>query len=207
MAYRESGSLEGAQPSGLTAKRQPSILVPDARRSFRKPLGRIVSAALTCAVLVGVSVRFIDRPVATWVHAHLGDTRFDWFKAHYDGHLLSIGPFGLMAGPSQALGPVAVLVLAILAVAGAAGWRPKMRGRIIVALTMSVFAAMQINSIVKTVFGRTWPESWLGSNPSWIRDGVFGFFPLSRRSRLGLLPVRPHDGHHDAGHDPVGCVA
>jgi membrane-associated phospholipid phosphatase len=28
---------------------------------------------------------------------------------------------------------------------------------------------------LKGVFGRTWPESWAGFNPSWIRDGVYGF--------------------------------
>jgi membrane-associated phospholipid phosphatase len=98
------------------------------------------------------------------------------FKASYDGHLLVIGPFSLMASPAQALGPFAVFVLAILAVAAAAGWGPKMRGRIVLALILSIFAAMEINSVAKSVFGRTWPESWLGDNPSWIRDGVFGFF-------------------------------
>jgi len=43
---------------------------------------------------------------------------------------------------------------------------------------VSVFAANEINSFLKGLFGRTWPESWLGDNPSWIRDGVFGFFPF-----------------------------
>ena len=147
-----------------------------------------MGAAVTCALLVGVSVLLVDRPVATWVHHHLGDARFRWFTARYDGHLLPVGPFSLMAGPAQALGPLAVSVFVILAVAAAAGWRPKMPGRIALALTLSVFAAMEINSILKSVFGRTWPESWLGNNPSWIRDGTYGFFLFHGGTGWGSFP-------------------
>lgn len=170
MTYREAGLLKDAPKADLAEKRRSSL-----PQNLYKPLQGILGAAASCALLVGVSVQLIDRPVATWVHEHLGDARFDWFKARYDGHLLAIGPFSFMAGPAQALGPLAVVVFAALAVAAATGWRPKVRGRIILVLTLAVFAVMEINSIVKSVFGRTWPESWLGNNPSWIRDGVFGF--------------------------------
>jgi membrane-associated phospholipid phosphatase len=152
--------------------------VASLRESLRKPMLRVVVAASSCAVLVSLSARLIDRPVSTWVHEHLGDRRFALFTSSYDGHQLVVGPFSLMAGPAQALGPLAVFVLAILAVAAASGWRPKMRGRVILALSLSVLAAIEINRETKTVFGRTWPESWLNDNPSWIRDGVFGFFPF-----------------------------
>jgi hypothetical protein len=136
-----------------------------------KPLARIAGAVAACAVLVGLSAELIDRPMATWVHEHLGDARFDWFTAYYGGNPLAVGPFSLMASPAQALGPLAVLVIAMLAIATAIGRRPRMRGRIILALAVSVFAAGKINALAKWVFGQTWPESWLGNNPSWIRDG------------------------------------
>jgi membrane-associated phospholipid phosphatase len=32
--------------------------------------------------------------------------------------------------------------------------------------------------ILKWSCGRTWPETWIYDNPSYIRDGVYGFFPL-----------------------------
>ncbi len=38
--------------------------------------------------------------------------------------------------------------------------------------------ALEVNQEMKIVSGRTWPESWLGDNPSWIRDGVFEFAPF-----------------------------
>ena len=45
----------------------------------------------------------------------------------------------------------------------------------------------EIVAISKGLFGRTWPESWLGNNPSWIRDGVFRFFPFHGGAGLGFL--------------------
>src|SRR5271154_2145787 len=72
-------------------------------------------------------------------------------------------------------------------------WTPATRGRMAkiekktkrypgdltaIALCLSVFASLIISGIAKEAFGRTWPESWLGDNPSWIRDGMYGFFPF-----------------------------
>jgi membrane-associated phospholipid phosphatase len=143
-----------------------------------KPLLRIGGAAVSCAFLVVISVRLIDRPVATWVHEHLGDSRFAWLRLYRDGHLLPIGPFSFMAGPAEALGPLALFVLVLLALAATAGWRPKARARAVLAVCLSVIVALEVNREIKIVFGRTWPESWLGDNPSWIRDGVFEFSPF-----------------------------
>lgn len=157
-------------------------------RSLRKPLLRIGSAAATCAILVVVSATLVDRPVATWVHEHLRDERFGWFTGTYGGHLLRVGPFSLMAGPAQALEPLAALVFAVLAVAALAGSHPGIRGRIVLALCLAVFAEMGMNNVAKTVFGRTWPESWMGDNPSWMRDGVFGFFPFHQGPGWGSFP-------------------
>ena len=157
-------------------------------RSIRKPSLGIGGAAVTCVILVVVSATLFDRPVATWVHKHLGDRRFGWFTATYDGHLLTLGPFSLMAAPAQALGPIAAFVFAVLAIAALTGWRPGIQARIVLALCLAVFAVAGINSIAKMVFGRTWPESWMGDNPSWIRDGVFGFFPFHQGPGWGSFP-------------------
>ena len=35
--------------------------------------------------------------------------------------------------------------------------------------------AETIKNGLKFVFGRTWPETWVNNNPSFIRDGVYGF--------------------------------
>jgi PAP2 superfamily len=118
----------------------------------------------------------------------LGDAQFALFTMSYHGHSLAIGPFSLMAAPAEALGRVAPFVLMILAAAALAGWRPKRHGRIVLVLGLSVLVAIGINGQVKSAFGRTWPESWLGGNPSWIGDGVFGFFPFHGGSGWRSFP-------------------
>ena len=148
----------------------------------------MVGAAATCALSVGVSLAMIDRPVATWVHGHLGNERFGWFVANFHGHPLRFGPFSVMAGPAEALLPLGAFAFIVMAIAAWAGWRPAIRGRIAVALCLSVFASQGITSVVKEAFGRTWPESWLEDNPSWIRDGVFGFFPFHGGMGWGSFP-------------------
>jgi membrane-associated phospholipid phosphatase len=188
MATRQSGS-----PQNVTA----SLSEPTPRslawrvtelRTRQKPLLGIVSNAATCAILVVASATLVDRPVATWVHEHLGDARFGWFTGNYGGYLLTLGPFSLMAAPAQALESLAVLVFLVLVVAASTGWLPGIRARIVLTLCLAIFAVTAITSVAKAVFGRTWPESWLGDNPSWIRDGVFGFFPFHQGAGWGSFP-------------------
>jgi len=188
MASRESGLLQDVAAGDLEPKRRPWAWTTTGLRSLRKLSLRIAIAAATCAILVVVSTRLVDRTVATWVHAHLGDERFGWFMGNYGGHLLKLGPFSLMAGPAEALEPLAAFVFVVLAIAALAGWRSGIRGRIVLALCFSVFTVKGVTSVAKTVFGRTWPESWLGDNPSWIRDGVFGFFPFHEGPGWGSFP-------------------
>jgi membrane-associated phospholipid phosphatase len=188
MAASESGSFEAVAGKAPPPMPQPRVATETPRPSLRKGLLQIVGAAGACAVLVGASVAVIDRPVATWVHEHLGDQRFGWFTATYDAHAIKFGPFSLMAGPSEALGPLAFFVFVVLSIAAAAGWRPGRGGRVVLAVCLSIFVASEINRVLKFVFGRPWPESWLSDNPSWIRDGIFGFFPFHGGIGWGSFP-------------------
>jgi membrane-associated phospholipid phosphatase len=178
MSSRGSASFKDVAEKGLAADRQPQETGPIWAGNLRGPLMLIAGAATTCGLSVGLSAALIDRPVATWVHQHLGNERFGWFKATYQGYLLTFSPFSLMASPAAALGALAALAFAVLALAVLAGRRPGIRSRVVLALCVSVFAASEINGFLKGMFGRTWPESWMGNNPSWIRDGVFNFFPF-----------------------------
>jgi membrane-associated phospholipid phosphatase len=174
----------------LTKSESPQAIVADAAPPTRQEsagnpaqsgvsaLFRLFGAIVSCALLVAVSIAFVDRPVATWVHEHLGVKRFVWFSTTYFGPKLAFGPFGLMASPAAVFPMAAALLFVALALAAYAGWRLGKPSRIVLALCVAVFAANEIISFVKGIFGRTWPESWLGDNPSWIRDGVFGFFPF-----------------------------
>jgi membrane-associated phospholipid phosphatase len=185
MAQTPLTGQAGRSPDGPTHLATAAAPAPP---SLRTPLGRIARAAATCAVLVALVAWLIDRPVATWSHAHLGDRQFDWFTGVYRGSELPIGPFSFMVAPAEALGPVAILVMLMMALAAAAGVRLRQRGRIAMALSVSVLFAAEFNGLVKLGFGRTWPESWLGDNPSWIRDGVFGFFPFHGGAGFASFP-------------------
>jgi membrane-associated phospholipid phosphatase len=188
MPADESMSFETTPATPDRGNHGPSVLAPVVSRSLRTKSLRIVCAATLAVFIVSVSVQLIDRPLATWVHDHLGDSQFTYFTILYDTHSLAIGPFSLMAAPAEAISRGALFVLIILTGLAAVGWRPKNCGRIILVLCLSILVALGINREMKWVFGRTWPESWLGDNPSWIRDGVFGFFPFHGGSGWGSFP-------------------
>ncbi len=173
-----SESFEEVAETGAVRRRGLRYGVESPRPILSGALRWIVGAALLCAVLVAATAALIDRPLASWVHERLVDQRLGWFTASYAGHSLRFGPFGLMALPAEVLGRLAALTFVVLAISASAGWRVGARGRIVLSLCLSVFVSMEINGMLKEAFGRTWPESWLGDNPSWIRDGVFGFFPF-----------------------------
>ena len=119
-------------------------------------------AAVSCAVLVLLAIGFVDRPLSTWEHAEFhGIEGFIWLTWIVDP-----------------IPPLAVAILAAAGIATLAGWRPVGAGRVAVALGVATLVAMGIKDQLKILFGRTWPETWTNNNPSWIKDGVYGFEPL-----------------------------
>jgi membrane-associated phospholipid phosphatase len=43
---------------------------------------------------------------------------------------------------------------------------------------VSFFIVEGLKTYLKSAFGRTWPESWMGFHISFIRDGAYGFNPF-----------------------------
>ena len=119
--------------------------------------------ALALAVFLAFSIAFIDRPLVSFFHAHLRPQRwlFDALT-----HLTDLFPF--FAGFT--------LLAALLAHARGAPIGPRLSAALRVAICFCV--AIVLKDQAKIVFGRTWPETWVANNPSYIRDGVFGFFPF-----------------------------
>jgi len=48
--------------------------------------------------------------------------------------------------------------------------------------------AAGVKDQLKLVFGRTWPETWVRDNPSFIRDGVYGFNPFHGGPGFAAFP-------------------
>jgi membrane-associated phospholipid phosphatase len=124
--------------------------------TFRR---RFYRAALSGVILVGLSIAFIDQRASTWTHAKLhGLAFFQWLTWLVDPIL-----------------PAAVVVLAGAGLAAIFGWRPDARSKTLLAGSLAAVIAMVMKEELKFVFGRTWPETWINNNPSWIVNGAYGF--------------------------------
>jgi membrane-associated phospholipid phosphatase len=121
-----------------------------------------IGSFIGCVMLTALSIAFVDRAVSTWSHATLArPAPFEWLT-----HI--IDPFV----------PAASIALAAIAVAAIFGWRPGPFGCTVIALCIAVLVATVLKEELKFLFGRTWPETWVANNPSWITDGVYRFEPL-----------------------------
>jgi membrane-associated phospholipid phosphatase len=107
-----------------------------------------------------VCVAFIDRAAATWAHTALKGSPI-------------FAPLTHLIDP---LWPGSTLCLiATGATAFLTGWRPGEKARTLLAACVAVVVSVALKDQLKLVFGRTWPETWVANNPSWVANGVYGF--------------------------------
>jgi membrane-associated phospholipid phosphatase len=147
------------------------------------PWARLTIAALSCVVLVSLSVAFVDRPLALLMHGL-------FHRSYWLLPLAGIGQIPLsLAGPA----------LIVAALAGWRGWKPGRLGWSVIACAVAVVIAGSAKDVLKMAFGRIWPESWLGNNPSLIGTGAYGFSPFHGGEAYASFP----SGHTAA----IGAVA
>jgi membrane-associated phospholipid phosphatase len=134
--------------------------MPDIRRLSSRRRARL--GLLACLIVAPLAIMFVDRAVSSWSHAKLhGQAMFVDLTFIADYLAIACGWVLLLAG-----------------LAWLAGRRPGRAERVAVAAALAVLAASAIKDQLKRAFGRTWPETWTHHNPSWIGNGVFGFFPF-----------------------------
>jgi len=125
------------------------------------PLQRWLAALAATAVATVAAYLWLDRPIATFVH-------FQILREHQ-------AMFAKLTHIPEPLIPLAVLAfvgMGLLALAG----RPLTRWQTVVFIAgTSLVMAETTKNGLKYVFGRTWPETWVNNNPSFIRNGVYGF--------------------------------
>jgi membrane-associated phospholipid phosphatase len=141
----------------------------------------LASFALT-AVLVVICYVWIDRAVALLAH-----------------EVYRLEPLALTGyRVPVVIAPFAALAFVVFA-ARALLNRPLPRPLLVILLcALSYFVAEGLTIYLKNAFGRTWPESWMGGfNRSFIRDGVYGFFPFHGGSAYTSFP---------SGHTAVACA-
>lgn len=120
---------------------------------------RWLLALLLTAVAVVICYLSLDRPLALLAHAHSG--RRETFAS------LTYVPDLLIP-----LAAAAFVGFGLWALAGRPFSQPLTAGAL---CSVSLIVAETIKAQLKYVFGRLWPETWVGNNPSFIHDGAYGF--------------------------------
>ncbi|HVW19846.1 MAG TPA: phosphatase PAP2 family protein [Opitutaceae bacterium] len=117
---------------------------------------------LAGAGITVLCLRWIDRPASTWAYRHLH----------------GVGLFAALTHVVEAIDAASLLALAALGAASLfMGFRPGTRSILVLRTALAVFVALAVRELLKYLCGRTWPETFIG-NPSWIRDGAYGFHLL-----------------------------
>jgi membrane-associated phospholipid phosphatase len=120
-----------------------------------------IVALLGIVAAVVFSILWIDRAVASFAHEH--------FRYLVRG---PVAELSYIPNPLFLLALVLSLILMLKMIFGRPlSWH---QANIFVCSLGVVFTEM-VKNILKFIFGRTWPETWVGNNPSFIRDGVYGF--------------------------------
>jgi membrane-associated phospholipid phosphatase len=120
----------------------------------------LVGLALT-AVAVTVSYQWLDRPLALAAHA----------LAPAHKHML----FEPLTHIPDPLIPAAAIAFVALGLAALAGRTLTRLTRVVLIASFSLVMGEAVKNELKFLFGRTWPETWVHDNPSFIRDHAFGF--------------------------------
>jgi membrane-associated phospholipid phosphatase len=126
--------------------------------------GKLVAySALACLMLVTFCYLFVDRPVARFAYETLSPWKADFAVFG------SIGDLTL---------PFSIVILCGSWIARLNGWRPGPLASTLILAAIANLCALELKDVLKEVFGRAWPETWTHGNPSFITNGVYGFFPF-----------------------------
>jgi len=129
----------------------------------------VAAAALLCALLVTLSVAFIDRPVERLVVNHV---------LNHHGRLMF---FDLLASPSLLSFPLACSYLLLYALSHLSHRSAWLRMELCLKLSIAVAVATLAKDELKWVFGRPWPASW-------AVDGIYRLHPFTNNTFYGSFP-------------------
>ena len=138
----------------------------------------LLALALT-ALAVVASYFWLDRPLALMAHALAPAHKHALFE-----------PLTHLPDPLMPAAAIAFVALGLAVLAG----RPLARfPRVLVLCSFSLVMGHTVKDELKPLFGRTWPETWVENNPSFIHDQVYGFHWLHGGAGYEFLSLRPYD--------------
>ncbi|MFT5788407.1 MAG: membrane-associated phospholipid phosphatase [Shewanella sp.] len=153
-----------------TTSSETPLLMPEFAPSISiRPRIWLYLCAITLTLL---SVLFLDRSIASWMHEYSHAS--DLFK-----------PLSQM--------PLLFEILSALVLICCATQKGREKfASLALTLGITLLMASAVRVSAKFIFGRTWPETWIhtatGSNPSWITDGVEGFYPFAQGLAYNSFP-------------------
>jgi membrane-associated phospholipid phosphatase len=93
--------------------------------------------------------------------------------------------------------PLAILGLVLLGLRALTGRLLSTHQTAALICCIAIIVAEALKDQLKYFFGRTWPETWVQNNPSFIRNGVYGFHFMHGGSAFQSFP---------SGHMGAACV-
>ncbi len=131
------------------------------------------------AVLAGIALLYVfaDRPFATDANT--------W---HHPALAIDLTFLADVPAPAAAIVLIASVFLRL--------------PRALIAAAVATLVAIGIKDELKFAFGRTWPDTWVHDNPSWIRNHAFGFHPFHGGAGYASFP----SGHMTAISAPASVL-
>lgn len=109
---------------------------------------------------ITVSYIWLDIPLAQWAHAHhLRD--YTWLRTVQ--RLPNLFP---------AIAFVSIIGLTLRSYRSKLGYH----AQALLSTSLAFVVCYFLTKILKIIFARTWPATWVDNNPSLLSDGVYGFF-------------------------------
>ena len=133
------------------------------------------------ALAAAVSYQWLDRPIALIFHRTV---------AHPDS-------FATLARWPDPFIPLAVVAFIGFGLWNLSGRKLSRVQNSVLLCSISLLIAEITKAQLKFVFGRTWPDTWTHNNPSFLRDGVYGFNFFHGESAYASFP---------SGHMAVTCA-
>lgn len=139
-----------------------------------RPLFQWLAALILTSAAVSISFLWLDRPISLLVHQNIAHPHRAIFES--------------LTNIPNPLIPLAIIVFVLL------GLRALMRQVLsnfqaaAFVTSVSLIFAEAIKDQLKFIFGRTWPETWIKNNASFIHDGVYGFNFLHGGSEYQSFP-------------------
>jgi|GEM_PF-1581131 len=119
-------------------------------------------------ITILASVEFIDRSLADFIFQH--SLSNSWLK--------------MLSNTPQLLEALALIAVTLCIF-------PKVRQQykwLALHLAITFTLASVVRVAAKKLFGRTWPQTWVDNNPSWITDRIEGFHPFAEGLAYNSFP-------------------